>query len=76
MADFQTLLQDSVCHILLVVSSVPSCKVIEETCERTFSTHFDYCTTASTDFVMLDAATFANILQVNIFSIASSVIQD
>lgn len=64
------------CHILLVVSSVPSCKVIEETCERMFSTHFDYCTTASIDFVMLDEATFGNILQVNLLSTASRVIQD
>ncbi|XP_042063988.1 BTB/POZ domain-containing protein At2g30600-like isoform X1 [Salvia splendens] len=55
--------EDSVCHVLLVVSSVPSCKVIEETCQRTFATHFDYCTTASIDFVMLDEATFGNILQ-------------
>lgn len=26
--------------------------------------HFDYCTTASIDFVMLDEASFSNILQV------------
>lgn len=26
--------------------------------------HFDYCTTANTDFVLLDEATFTNILQV------------
>lgn len=75
-ADFRTLLQDSVCHVLLVVSSVPSCKVIEETCQRTFATHFDYCTTASIDFIMLDEATFGNILQVNLISIASRVVQD
>ena len=75
-ADFRTLLQDSVCHVLLVVSSVPSCKVIEETCQRTFATHFDYCTTASIDFVMLDEATFGNILQVNLISIAYRVVQD
>lgn len=30
--------------------------------------NFDYCTTASIDFVMLDEATFGNILQVNLFS--------
>lgn len=64
MADFWTLLQDSVCQILLVISSIPSCKLIEETCGRKFSMNFDYCTTASTDFVMLDEATFGNILQV------------
>ncbi|KAK6116169.1 hypothetical protein DH2020_008438 [Rehmannia glutinosa] len=55
--------EDSVCQILLVISSVPSCKLIEETCERIFAMHFDYCTTASIDFVMLDEATFGNILQ-------------
>lgn len=47
-----------------MISSVPSCKLIEETCERIFSMHFDYCTTASIDFVMLDEASFSNILQV------------
>ncbi|KAL6578268.1 hypothetical protein OROMI_010596 [Orobanche minor] len=62
-AKFRILLQDTVCQILLVVSSVPSCKIIEETCERKFAMHFDYCTTASIDFVMLDEATFGNILQ-------------
>lgn len=57
------------CQILLVISSVPSCKLIEETCERTFAMHFDYCTTASIDFVMLDEATFGNILQVILASV-------
>lgn len=65
MANFWTLLQDSVCPVLQVVSSVPSCKLIEETCERKFSMHFDYCTTACFDFVMLEEATFGNILQVS-----------
>ncbi|KAG8369275.1 hypothetical protein BUALT_Bualt15G0134500 [Buddleja alternifolia] len=55
--------EDSVCPILQVISSIPSCRLIEETCERKFAMHFDYCTTASTDFVMLDEATFQNILQ-------------
>ncbi|GER49721.1 BTB/POZ domain-containing protein [Striga asiatica] len=55
--------EDSVCQILLVVQSVSSCKIIEETCERKFSMNFDYCTTASIDFVMLDETTFGNILQ-------------
>ncbi|CAA0842003.1 BTB/POZ domain-containing protein [Striga hermonthica] len=55
--------EDSVCQILLVVQSVPSCKIIEETCERKFAMHFDYCTTASIDFVMLDETSFRNILQ-------------
>lgn len=30
--------------------------------------HFDYCTTASIDFVMLDESSFSNILQVIINS--------
>ncbi|GAA0177007.1 hypothetical protein LIER_29643 [Lithospermum erythrorhizon] len=59
----ESLSEDSVCHILQVISCIPSCKLVEETCERKFSMHFDYCTTASTDFVMLDEATFSNILQ-------------
>ncbi|XP_070028530.1 BTB/POZ domain-containing protein At2g30600 isoform X1 [Nicotiana sylvestris] len=59
----ECLSEDSVCPILQVISSVPSCKLIEETCERIFSMHFDYCTTASIDFVMLDEASFSNILQ-------------
>lgn len=55
--------EDSVCQILQVISSIPSCKLIEETCERKFSMNFDYCTTASIDFVMLDKAIFGSILQ-------------
>ncbi|XP_049362808.1 BTB/POZ domain-containing protein At2g30600 [Solanum verrucosum] len=59
----ECLSEDSVCPILQVISSIPSCKLIEETCERIFSMHFDYCTTASIDFVMLDESSFSNILQ-------------
>ncbi|XP_055833872.1 BTB/POZ domain-containing protein At2g30600 isoform X1 [Solanum dulcamara] len=59
----ECLSEDSVCPILQVISSVPSCKLIEETCERIFSMHFDYCTTASIDFVVLDESSFSNILQ-------------
>ncbi|XP_020242844.1 BTB/POZ domain-containing protein At2g30600 [Asparagus officinalis] len=55
--------EDTVCPILQAVSSVPSCKLLEETCKRKFSMHFDYCTTASTDFVLLDEAIFKDILQ-------------
>ncbi|KAI5353580.1 hypothetical protein L3X38_006474 [Prunus dulcis] len=55
--------KDSVCPILQVVSSIPSCKLIEETCKMNFSMHFDYCTTASIDFVLLDETTFSNIIQ-------------
>lgn len=59
----QYFLQDRVCSILQVVSSVPSCKLLQETCERKFSMHFDYCTTASMDYIQLDDVTFGNILQ-------------
>ncbi|CAN6582386.1 unnamed protein product [Malus baccata var. baccata] len=55
--------EDSVCLVLQVVSSIPSCKLIQETCEMNFSMHFDYCTTASVDFVLLDETTFRNIIQ-------------
>lgn len=63
-ANCLSLLQDSVCSILQVISSIPSCKHIEETCERKFAMHFDYCTTASIDFVWLDEATFSCIVKV------------
>lgn len=59
----ECLSEDLVCPILQVISSIPSCKLIEETCERKFAMNFDYCTTASTDFVLLDEQTFTNILQ-------------
>ncbi|KAL8233461.1 hypothetical protein R6Q59_019561 [Mikania micrantha] len=55
-------LQGSVCLILQVIPSIPSCHIIEETCERIFAKHFDYCTSASSDFVLLDESTFSNIL--------------
>ncbi|XP_057502787.1 BTB/POZ domain-containing protein At2g30600 [Actinidia eriantha] len=59
----ECLSEDTVCPILQAILSVPSCKLIEETCERKFSMHFDYCTTASIDFVLLDEATFSSILK-------------
>ncbi|WKA09250.1 hypothetical protein VitviT2T_026915 [Vitis vinifera] len=59
----ECLSEDSVCPILQVVSSVLSCKLIEETCLRKFSTHFDYYTTASIDFILLDQTTFCSIIQ-------------
>ncbi|XP_071733978.1 BTB/POZ domain-containing protein At2g30600 [Rutidosis leptorrhynchoides] len=59
----ERLSEDSVCLILQVIPSIPSCKLIEETCERIFTMHFDYCTTASIDFVLLDESTFSSILQ-------------
>ncbi|GMH04663.1 hypothetical protein Nepgr_006503 [Nepenthes gracilis] len=55
--------EDSVCSILQVISSVQSCKVIAESCKRKFSMNFDYCTSASMDFILLDEATFMSILQ-------------
>ncbi|WVZ82987.1 hypothetical protein U9M48_030182 [Paspalum notatum var. saurae] len=62
----ESLLQDTVCSVLLAVSSVPSCKLLEEICKRNFTTHFDYCTTACTDFVLLDEAIFKDILQATV----------
>ncbi|XP_017606272.1 BTB/POZ domain-containing protein At2g30600 [Gossypium arboreum] len=59
----ECLSEDSVCPILQAVSSIPSCKLIKETCERKFAMHFDYCTTASLDFISLDETTFRNIIQ-------------
>lgn len=59
----ECLSEDSVCPILQVVSPISSCELLKETCERKFSRHFDYCTTASTDFVLLDEAIFMEILQ-------------
>lgn len=55
--------EDTVCSVLQAVSSIPSCKLLEEMCKQNFATHFDYCTTACTDFVLLDEATFKDILQ-------------
>ncbi|OAY82979.1 BTB/POZ domain-containing protein, partial [Ananas comosus] len=46
----ECLSEDTVCPILRAISSIPSCKLLEETCKRNFSMHFDYCTTASTEF--------------------------
>ncbi|XP_030498169.2 BTB/POZ domain-containing protein At2g30600 [Cannabis sativa] len=59
----ECLSEDTVCPILQAVSSIPSCKLIEETCERNFSMHFDYCTTASIDFIFLEEANFSNIIR-------------
>ncbi|CAI9259450.1 unnamed protein product [Lactuca saligna] len=59
----EQLSEGSVCLILQVIPSIPSCKLIEETCERIFTMHFDYCTTACNDFILLDQSTFYNILQ-------------
>ncbi|CAO2833742.1 unnamed protein product [Amaranthus hypochondriacus] len=59
----ECLYEDSACQLLQVISSVSSCKVIEESCKRKVSMQFDYCTTASMDFTSLDEATFKSILQ-------------
>ncbi|GAV63477.1 BTB domain-containing protein/F5_F8_type_C domain-containing protein/BACK domain-containing protein/Methyltransf_FA domain-containing protein [Cephalotus follicularis] len=59
----ECLSEDSVCPILEAVSPFPSCKLIEKTCERKFAMHFDYCTTASLDFLLLDETNFCNIIQ-------------
>ncbi|XP_057987232.1 BTB/POZ domain-containing protein At2g30600 isoform X5 [Hevea brasiliensis] len=59
----ECLSEDSECPILLAVSSLPSCKLIEETCVRKCAMHFDYCTTASLDFILLDDTTFSSIIQ-------------
>ncbi|KAF9683236.1 hypothetical protein SADUNF_Sadunf05G0191700 [Salix dunnii] len=59
----ECLTEDSVGPILRAVSSIPSCKLIEETCEMKFAMHFDYCTTTSPDFILLDETNFSNIIQ-------------
>ncbi|CAN6202880.1 unnamed protein product [Urochloa humidicola] len=59
----ECLSEDTVCSVLQAVSSIPSCKLLEEVCKRKFAMHFDYCTTACTDLVLLDEATFKDILQ-------------
>ncbi|KAK8956097.1 BTB/POZ domain-containing protein [Platanthera guangdongensis] len=59
----ECLSEDTACPILLSIASLPSCKLVEESCKRKFSMHFDYCTTASTDFVLLEETIFKDILQ-------------
>ncbi|WOL18186.1 BTB/POZ domain-containing protein [Canna indica] len=59
----ECLSEDIVCTILQAVSSIQSYKLLEEACKRSFAMHFDYCTTASTEFVLLDETTFRDILQ-------------
>ncbi|XP_056177373.1 BTB/POZ domain-containing protein At2g30600 isoform X2 [Syzygium oleosum] len=59
----ECLSEDSICPILQAVSMIPSCKLIEETSKRNFATHFDYFTTASMDFILLDDTTFSHIIQ-------------
>jgi len=59
----ECLSEDTVCSVLQAVSSISSCKPLEEVCKRNFAMHFDYCTTACTDFVLLDEAPFKDILE-------------
>ncbi|CAA6657824.1 unnamed protein product [Spirodela intermedia] len=59
----EQLSEDSVCSILLAISAIPSCGLLEEECVKKFSKHFDYCTTASAEFATLEEETFRNILQ-------------
>ncbi|KAI4336702.1 hypothetical protein L6164_015194 [Bauhinia variegata] len=59
----ECLSEDSICPLLQVVSWIPSCRLIKETCQRKFSMNFDYCTTTSTVFVLLDETVFSNIVQ-------------
>lgn len=46
-------------------SSIPSCRLLEEACERNFSKEniFYLCTTASAEFVLLEEEVFRDILQ-------------
>ncbi|KFK23322.1 hypothetical protein AALP_AAs74635U001200 [Arabis alpina] len=67
----ECLSEDSVCSVLQVVSSISSCKLIEEMCKRKFSMHFDYCTTASLGFVLLDQTTFSDILESSDLTVTS-----
>ncbi|KAL6861699.1 hypothetical protein ACP4OV_017399 [Aristida adscensionis] len=59
----ECLSEDTVCSVLQAVQLVPSCKLLEEVCKRNFAAHFDYYTSACSDFVLLDEATFMDILQ-------------
>lgn len=65
----ESLLQDTVCSVLKAVSSIPSCNLLEEMCKKNFAKQFDYCTTACTDFVLLDEATFKDVLQASNFTV-------
>ncbi|KAI4317032.1 hypothetical protein L6164_024944 [Bauhinia variegata] len=55
--------EDSLCPLLQVVSPIPSCRLIKETCQRKISMNFDYCTSTSTDFTLLEETVFSNIIQ-------------
>ncbi|KAH9297739.1 hypothetical protein KI387_029421 [Taxus chinensis] len=59
----ESLSEDSVCPIMQVVASMPGCRPLEESCEEYCSKHFDYCTTASMGFRMLEEASFMRIIQ-------------
>ncbi|KAK7321838.1 hypothetical protein VNO77_32825 [Canavalia gladiata] len=59
----ESLSEDSVCPLLQVVSSIPSCRLVKETLQKRISMNFDYYISASTDFVLLDETTFINIIK-------------
>ncbi|CAJ1972616.1 unnamed protein product [Sphenostylis stenocarpa] len=59
----ESLSEDSVCPLLQVLSSIPSCGLIKESLQRRISMNFDYYISASTDFVVLDETTFINIIK-------------
>ncbi|AES98295.2 BTB/POZ domain-containing protein At2g30600 [Medicago truncatula] len=59
----ECLSQDSLCPLLHVVSSIPSCRLLKETLQRRIAMNFDYFISASTDFVLLDDTTFFNIIK-------------
>ncbi|XP_027939372.1 BTB/POZ domain-containing protein At2g30600 isoform X2 [Vigna unguiculata] len=59
----ECLSEDSVCPLVQVVSSIPSCRLIKESLQRRISMNFDYYTSASTDFVLLDETTLINIIK-------------
>ncbi|KAG4966653.1 hypothetical protein JHK84_041224 [Glycine max] len=59
----ECLSEDSVCPLLQVVSSMPSCRLIKESLQRRISMNFDYYISASTDFVLLDETTLINIIK-------------
>ncbi|KAK7280797.1 hypothetical protein RJT34_25864 [Clitoria ternatea] len=59
----ECLSEDSVCPLLQVVSSIPSCGLIKETLQKRISMNFDYYISASIDFVLLDETSFTNIIK-------------
>ena len=52
------------CSILPEISTIPSCRLLKEECVKLLSKHFDYCTTAGAEFVVLEEEIFTNVLLV------------